>query len=50
MLVGLEMVMADGTIARIKNCPRRATGPDIRHIPMGSEGPLLHHGSNGQDI
>lgn len=40
MLVGLEMVMADGTIARIKNCPRRAAGPDIRHIPMGSEGAL----------
>lgn len=40
MLVGLEMVMADGHIARIKNVPRRSTGCDIRHIAMGNEGAL----------
>ena len=42
MVVGLEMVMADGHIARIKNVPRRAAGPDIRHIAMGSEGALCY--------
>ncbi len=42
MLIGLEMVMADGSIARIKNCSRRASGPDIRHIPMGNEGALCY--------
>lgn len=40
MLVGLEAVMADGRVIRIKNVPRRATGPDIRHIFMGSEGTI----------
>ncbi|WP_010166137.1 FAD-binding oxidoreductase [Candidatus Epulonipiscium viviparus] len=42
MIVGMEMVMADGSIARIKNTSRRAAGPDIRHIPMGSEGALCY--------
>lgn len=42
MLVGLEMVMPDGHIARIKNVPRRACGCDIRHIAMGSEGALCY--------
>ncbi|MGL5955985.1 MAG: FAD-binding oxidoreductase [Brevinema sp.] len=40
MLVGLEAVFPDGRIARIKNIPRRAAGPDIRHIIAGSEGTL----------
>lgn len=40
MVVGLEAVFPDGTIARIKNVPRRATGPDIRHIVIGNEGAL----------
>jgi FAD/FMN-containing dehydrogenase len=42
MVVGLEMVMPDGYIARIKNVPRRAAGPDIRHIAIGSEGALCY--------
>ncbi|MEW2291022.1 hypothetical protein [Streptomyces sp. NPDC047841] len=32
MLVGPEAVFPDGTVSRIKNVPRRSTGPDIRHI------------------
>ncbi len=40
MVVGLECVFPDGHIARIKNVPRRAGGPDIRHIPIGNEGTL----------
>jgi FAD/FMN-containing dehydrogenase len=40
MVVGLEAVFPDGTVTRIKNVPRRAAGPDIRHIVIGSEGAL----------
>lgn len=40
MVVGLEAVFPDGTIARIKSVPRRAAGPDIRHIAIGNEGAL----------
>lgn len=40
MVVGLEAVFPDGTISRIKNVPRRAAGPDIRHIVIGNEGAL----------
>ncbi|MCU1543180.1 MAG: FAD-binding oxidoreductase [Microbacteriaceae bacterium] len=40
MVVGLEAVFPDGTVARIKNVPRRAAGPDIRHIVIGNEGAL----------
>lgn len=40
MLVGLEFVLPNGHIARIKNVPRRAAGPDIRHIALGNEGAL----------
>jgi alkyldihydroxyacetonephosphate synthase len=40
MVVGLEAVFADGRVARIKNVPRRAAGPDIRHIVIGNEGAL----------
>ena len=40
MVVGLEAVFPDGTITRIKNVPRRAAGPDIRHIIIGNEGAL----------
>lgn len=42
MVVGLEAVLPDGTIVRIKNVPRRAAGPDIRHILIGSEGALAY--------
>ena len=40
MVVGLEAVFADGSVARIKNVPRRAAGPDIRHVVIGNEGAL----------
>lgn len=40
ILVGLEAVMADGSVVRIKNVPRRSTGPDLRHIFIGNEGAL----------
>ncbi|TWF95605.1 FAD-binding oxidoreductase [Saccharopolyspora dendranthemae] len=40
MVVGLEAVFPDGSISRIKNVPRRAAGPDIRHVVIGNEGAL----------
>ncbi|MGL6148352.1 MAG: FAD-binding oxidoreductase, partial [Plesiomonas sp.] len=40
MVVGLEAVFPNGTITRIKNVPRRAAGPDIRHVIIGNEGAL----------
>lgn len=40
MVIGLEAVLADGTVVRIKNVPRRAAGPDIRHLLIGNEGAL----------
>ena len=40
MVVGLEAVFPDGTACRVKNVPRRAAGPDIRHIVVGNEGAL----------
>lgn len=40
MVVGLEAVFPNGTVTRIKNVPRRAAGPDIRHIVIGNEGAL----------
>ena len=40
MVVGLEAVFPGGQVSRIKNVPRRAAGPDIRHIVIGSEGAL----------
>jgi alkyldihydroxyacetonephosphate synthase len=38
MLLGLEAVMADGRVVRIKSTPRRAAGPDPRHLFLGAEG------------
>ena len=40
LLVGLEAVLADGSIIRIKNVPRRSAGPDLRHLFIGCEGML----------
>lgn len=40
LVVGLEAVLANGTICRVKNVPRRAAGPDLRHVVIGSEGAL----------
>ncbi|MCK2036143.1 FAD-binding oxidoreductase [Microbacterium sp. SSW1-49] len=40
MVVGLEAVLPGGAVTRIKNVPRRAAGPDIRHIVIGNEGAL----------
>lgn len=42
MVVGLEAVLPDGSVCRIKNVPRRAAGPDIRHIVIGNEGSLCY--------
>jgi FAD/FMN-containing dehydrogenase len=38
LVVGLEAVLADGGVVRIKNNPRRSVGPDLRHMFIGSEG------------
>src|SRR5271168_119554 len=40
MVIGLEAVFPGGQVTRVKNVPRRAAGPDIRHIVIGSEGAL----------
>lgn len=40
MVVGLEAVFPGGQVVRIKNVPRRAAGPDLRHIIIGNEGAL----------
>ncbi len=38
MLCGLEAVLPDGDVVRIRNVPRSAAGPDLRHFFMGAEG------------
>ncbi len=44
LVVGLEAVLPGGRVVRVKNVPRRAAGPDIRHVLIGNEGvPGLHH-------
>ena len=40
MVVGLEAVFPGGQVTRIENVPRRAAGPDIRHVVIGNEGAL----------
>lgn len=40
MVTGLEIAFPGGEVSRIKSVPRRAAGPDIRHIAIGNEGAL----------
>jgi alkyldihydroxyacetonephosphate synthase len=42
MVVGLEAVFPNGEITKIKNVPRRAAGPDIRHVIIGNEGAICY--------
>ncbi len=42
MVVGLEAVFPTGEITKIKDVPRRAAGPDIRHVIIGNEGALCY--------
>ncbi len=42
MVVGLEAVLPGGRVVRVKNVPRRAAGPDIRHVLIGNEGSLAY--------
>lgn len=42
MVVGLEAVLPGGHVVRVKNVPRRAAGPDIRHVLIGNEGALAY--------
>lgn len=38
LVLGLEAVLPNGEIVEIKANPRRAVGPDLRHLLIGSEG------------
>ena len=40
MVQGVEAVFPGGDVRRIKSVPRRAAGPDIRHVVIGNEGAL----------
>lgn len=40
LVLSIEAVLPDGTFLRTSEAPRAATGPDLRHLLLGSEGTL----------
>jgi alkyldihydroxyacetonephosphate synthase len=40
LVLGIEAVLPDGTLLETSDGPRSATGPDLRHLLLGSEGTL----------
>lgn len=40
MVLGLEAVLPGGRVVRVRSVPRRAAGPDVRHVLIGNEGTL----------
>jgi len=40
LILDLEAVLPDGAVLRTRRTPRASTGPDLRHLLLGSEGTL----------